>query len=99
MAHEKILIVDDEQSMVQFLSVLLKREGYDVRVAQSGAKALELLREDTADVVMTDLKMPGMDGVELLEKIMPAGQAWCAGAGSIWLRQRPRDASASGRGK
>ena len=69
MAQEKVLIVDDERSMVQFLSVLLKREGYDVRAARSGSEALEMLRDAPADVIITDLKMPGMDGVELLEKI------------------------------
>jgi len=69
MAHEKILIVDDEQSMVQFLSVLLRREGYEVTAAQSGAEALDILKETGFDVVVTDLKMPGMDGIALLEQI------------------------------
>jgi DNA-binding NtrC family response regulator len=69
MAHETILIVDDEQSMVQFLSVLLKREGYEVLSAGSGPAALDTLMESSVDVVVTDLKMPGMDGIELLERI------------------------------
>jgi DNA-binding NtrC family response regulator len=66
---EKVLVVDDEQSMVQFLTVLLRREGYEVVAAGSGPNALELLKETSVDVVVTDLKMPGMDGIELLEHI------------------------------
>ena len=69
MAQERILVVDDDQSMVQFLSVLLKREGYEVLLAGSGPEAIELLKETPADAVITDLKMPGMDGIVLLEEI------------------------------
>jgi len=69
MAHEKILIVDDEQSMCQFLSVLMRREGYEVLTAESGAVALKLLDENSPDAVITDLKMPEMDGIQLLDEI------------------------------
>jgi DNA-binding NtrC family response regulator len=69
MAQEKILVVDDEDSMVQFLTVLLRREGYEVMTAPSGPEALTLLQESSVDAVVTDLKMPGMDGIELLDRI------------------------------
>ena len=69
MAQERILVVDDEESMVQFLTVLLRREGYEVMTAASGPQALELLAESSMDAVVTDLKMPGMDGIELLDRI------------------------------
>ena len=69
MAQEKILVVDDEESMVQFMTVLLRREGYEVMTAASGPQALELLQESSVDAVVTDLKMPGMDGIELLDRI------------------------------
>jgi len=69
MAQEKILVVDDEESMVQFMTVLLRREGYEVITAASGPQALELLQESSVDAVVTDLKMPGMDGIELLDRI------------------------------
>jgi len=75
MAQERILIVDDEQSMCQFLSVLMKREGYEVLTASSGHKALELLASRTPDVVITDLNMPGMDGIQLLDEIKNADDA------------------------
>ncbi len=69
MAQEKILVVDDEQSMIQFLSALLRREGYEVLAARSGAEALDVAREHAPDVVITDIKMPGMDGLALLESL------------------------------
>ena len=69
MAHEKILIVDDEQSMCQFLSVLMRREGYEVTTANSGRQALQTVEEHAPDVVITDLKMPEMDGIQLLEEV------------------------------
>ena len=69
MAQEKILIVDDEQSMCQFLSVLLRRDGYEVLTAKSGAKALEIVDGNAPDLVITDLNMPGMDGIQLLEQL------------------------------
>ncbi len=69
MAQEKILVVDDEQSMLQFLSALLRRDGYEVLTARSGPEALELAREHGPHVAITDLKMPGMDGITLLEKL------------------------------
>jgi len=69
-AGEKILIVDDEESMVQFLSILLSKEGYDVRVARSGKEALEKTEEDNFDVVVTDIKMPGeIDGLGVLSGV------------------------------
>ena len=62
MAGEKILIVDDEESMVQFLSILLSKEGYEVHVARSGRDALQKAEEENFDVVVTDIKMPGDSG-------------------------------------
>ena len=70
MAGEKILIVDDEESMVQFLSILLSKEGYEVHVARSGKDALSKADEENYDVVVTDIKMPGeIDGLGVLTGI------------------------------
>jgi DNA-binding NtrC family response regulator len=69
-AGEKILIVDDEESMVQFLSILLSKEGYEVHVARSGRDALQRADEESFDVVVTDIKMPGeIDGLGVLSGI------------------------------
>src|SRR5207302_655051 len=62
-----ILVVDDELSMRQFLTHLFQREGHTVRVAENGRRAMALLREQPADVVISDVKMPDMGGIELLQ--------------------------------
>ena len=69
MAAEKILVVDDEQSMTQYLGIVLRKEGFEVITAGSGREALERVKNDTPDVVITDIKMPGMDGIQLLQSI------------------------------
>src|SRR5437016_2808054 len=61
-----ILVVDDELSMRQFLTHLFQREGHTVPVAEDGRHAMALLREQHADVVISDVKMPDMGGIELL---------------------------------
>jgi len=69
----KILVVDDEQSMREFLSICLRRAGHQVAVAESGAEAIEQLGREPVDVVVTDLQMPGgMDGLGLLKAIKQA---------------------------
>jgi DNA-binding NtrC family response regulator len=69
-AGERILIVDDEESMVQFLSILLSKEGYEVHVARSGRDALQKAEEESFDVVVTDIKMPGeIDGLGVLSGV------------------------------
>jgi two-component system response regulator PilR (NtrC family) len=61
-----ILIVDDELSMRQFLTHLFQRDGHLIRTAENGRQAMELLRQQPADVVISDVKMPDMGGIELL---------------------------------
>jgi DNA-binding NtrC family response regulator len=67
MAAEKVLVVDDEQSMTQFLGIVLRKEGYSVTTVNNGKDALERARAEEFDVVITDIKMPGMDGIQLLQ--------------------------------
>src|SRR5262249_53393326 len=62
----RILIVDDELSMRQFLTHLFQRDGHAIRVAENGRKAMAMLREQPADVIISDVKMPDMGGIELL---------------------------------
>ncbi len=66
---KKILIVDDEFNMRLVLEAMLKKEGYNVASASDGAEALKIIREDEISVVVTDLKMPKIDGMELLRRI------------------------------
>lgn len=65
----KILIIDDEEDVRIVLSMTLKRAGYSVLVAADGREALELLDETTCDLVITDVIMPGMDGVAVVEEL------------------------------
>ena len=66
---ETILIVDDEKNYTLILSAVLQEEGYETLTANSGTEALEILNHADVDMVLTDMKMPGMDGIELMEKI------------------------------
>src|SRR5437868_2497765 len=61
-----LLIVDDELSMRQFLTHLFQRGGHSIRVAENGRKAMAVLREQPADVIISDVKMPDMGGIDLL---------------------------------
>jgi DNA-binding NtrC family response regulator len=61
-----ILIVDDEQGMRQLLSLVFGRAGHQVRAAENGRRAVELLREASADLIVSDVRMPDMGGIELL---------------------------------
>jgi two-component system response regulator PilR (NtrC family) len=63
---EKILVVDDEQSLREVLSIMLKRTGYAVTSVADGEEAIELLNRDIFDLVITDLRMPKIDGLEVL---------------------------------
>jgi DNA-binding NtrC family response regulator len=66
MATEKILVVDDETSMTQYLSIALRKAGYEVTAVNSGQEALEKAKTEAFAVAITDFKMPGMDGIEVL---------------------------------
>ncbi len=65
----KILIVDDEKTIRETLSLILSEEGYTCNTAANGAEALEKVREANYDLIITDLKMPEMGGLELMEKV------------------------------
>jgi two-component system nitrogen regulation response regulator NtrX len=69
MLKPRILVVDDEEPIRKTLRMALEYEGYDVFEASSGQEALALLEREPADLVFLDIKMPGMDGLEVLEKI------------------------------
>jgi DNA-binding NtrC family response regulator len=68
MAKEKILVVDDERSMGEFLSLLLSKDGYRVRATTSGRDALNCLEDDVYNMLITDLRMPEMNGIELVRE-------------------------------
>ncbi|WP_047336985.1 HD domain-containing phosphohydrolase [Pseudomonas protegens] len=65
----RVLLVDDEESILNSLKRLLRPEPYEVLLANSGARALEILAEGPVDLVMSDARMPGMDGATLLARV------------------------------
>ncbi len=65
----KILLIDDEPDIVRVLGISLKADGYEVIPALSGAEGLEAFAREKPQIVITDIKMPGMDGIEVLGKI------------------------------
>jgi DNA-binding NtrC family response regulator len=69
MPKAKVLVVDDEEIVLKSCSRILKGEGHQVFTALSGHKAFEILASQPIDLVITDIKMPGMDGMELLERM------------------------------
>lgn len=69
----KLLIVDDDLSLRQFLTIFLRKEGHEIDVASNGERALETLESQSFDVVLTDLRMPRMGGLDLLSEMRERG--------------------------
>jgi two-component system, OmpR family, KDP operon response regulator KdpE len=67
--HKHILVVDDESQITRVLRTSLSSHGYDIRVANDGETALEIMKDWTPDLVITDLAMPNMDGLELCRRL------------------------------
>src|SRR5882757_9997094 len=65
----RILVVDDEESIREFLEIMLRKEGYEVTCAEDGQKALETIKKKSIDLVISDLQMPNMTGIELLKNV------------------------------
>ena len=66
---DTVLIVDDEKNYPPIIAAVLEEEGYGTLTANSGMEALEVLKNSDVDLVVTDMKMPGMDGMQLLENV------------------------------
>jgi two-component system NtrC family response regulator len=73
-AKARILVVDDERGMCEFLRFLLQEEGYEVDIAHSGKQALEKVNESKFQLILADIKMPGLDGLEMLRKLREADE-------------------------
>ena len=67
--HKHILVVDDESQITRVLRTSLSSHGYDIRVANDGETALEIMKDWAPDLVITDLAMPNMDGLELCRRL------------------------------
>ncbi|MFZ2886801.1 MAG: response regulator [Minisyncoccia bacterium] len=80
---KRILVVEDEQAVSLALTDMLKAEGFEVLSANDGEKGLAIALAEHPDVILTDLKMPGMGGIEMLEKLRK--DAWGKDAHAIIL--------------
>ncbi len=65
----KILIVDDEKSICDLLEIVFRREGYEVLTVSSARMALDLLAKESVDLIVSDIKMPGLSGLDLLKEV------------------------------
>lgn len=65
----RVLVVDDEESIREFLEIMLRKEGYEVTVAEDGQKALDVIKKKSFDLVISDLQMPNLTGIELLRQV------------------------------
>ncbi len=65
----RILVVDDEESIREFLDIMLRKEGYDVTCVEDGQKAIDMLKKKTVDLIISDLQMPNVTGIELLKHV------------------------------
>lgn len=69
MSNEKILLVDDEQDIIEFIGYNLTKEGYDVTTSTNGKEAIELAKKIKPDLIILDVMMPEMDGIETCHEI------------------------------
>ncbi|MCK4469878.1 MAG: response regulator, partial [Desulfobacterales bacterium] len=65
----RLLLIDDEEGIRNILSLSLRRDGYQVLTAEEGGKGIEMFRQNLPLIVLTDIKMPGMDGIEVLKRV------------------------------
>lgn len=65
----RILVVDDEESIREFLEIMLRKEGYEVSCVEDGQKALDVLKKKSFDMVISDMQMPNMTGLQLLKEV------------------------------
>ena len=64
----RILVVDDERSMRELLSIVLRRDGLEVLVAEDGPTAVDIMKRERLDILITDIRMPQMSGVDVLRE-------------------------------
>ncbi len=98
MAETSILVVDDEESVATTIEAILRLDGHEVTAVTSGAEALRLLNERQFDVVLTDLRLADIDGVEVLKEVQrTAPETAMTSVDKCKMVKRNRRAITSGR--
>ena len=96
----KLLLIDDEKPTISMFSLLLNAMGYHVLTAENGTEGIEVFKKELPPIVLTDIKMPGIDGLEVLRRIKeiePATEVIViTGHGDLELEKEAMDQNASG---
>ena len=92
-APVRVLVADDERSMRELLAIVLKREGYDVVLAENGGAALAVLKQGHVDLLISDIRLPGENGYALLQRIraLPAEEGGFTPAIALTVNVRTED--------
>lgn len=70
----RVLVIEDQQVLLRYLELMLKRAGYDVVVATNGRQGIQILETDSIDLVLTDFRMPILDGLDVLRYVQQSRQ-------------------------
>ena len=73
---KRILVIDDEELLIKTFDRLLEKQGYEVYTVKNGADAIVMVEEEQFDLIITDIRMPGDDGVETIKKIDEIQKNW-----------------------
>ncbi|HKY32819.1 MAG TPA: response regulator [Candidatus Polarisedimenticolia bacterium] len=92
MRQHRIVVADDDPIVVRFLSAILKDEGFDVRTADDGEKALQAIQEHHPDLVILDLVMPYHDGFEICQRVRAAAETRQVPVIILSMKEKEQDA-------
>ncbi len=92
MKQQRIVVADDDPIVIKFLSAIFKDEGYEVRAADDGEKALRLIREARPDLVILDLVMPYRDGFEVCQQMRSAAETRDVPVIILSMKEKEQDA-------
>jgi DNA-binding response OmpR family regulator len=90
--QQRIVVADDDPIVIRFLSAVFKDEGFDVRTAEDGETALQIIREFRPDLIILDLVMPYRDGFEVCQKVRAAAETARTPVIILSMKEKEQDA-------